>query len=156
MGLDLNYAGRQSESEAALKKVLELRPEFTGAHVALGRVYLSQSRPKEALEEMLKEKEPVFRLCGAPLAYYALGRKAESDSALADLIARFHNEAAFQIAEVYSYRGEVDKAFAWLERANTQHDGGLSELKGDPLLQPLEQDPRYPVFLKKIGLEKRN
>jgi hypothetical protein len=55
-------------------------------------------------------------------------------------------------AEVYSYRGSLNKAFEWLERARTQHDGGLAELRGDPLLRPLESDPRYPAFLTKMGL----
>ncbi len=50
--------------------------------------------------------------------------------------------AAFQIAEIYAYRGETDKAFEWLERAYKQRDGGLSQMKGDPLLRSLERDPR--------------
>jgi hypothetical protein len=37
-------------------------------------------------------------------------------------------------------------------RAYAQRDGGLSEMKGDPLLKNLERDPRYAVFLKKMRL----
>ena len=46
----------------------------------------------------------------------------------------------------------MDKAFAWLERAYAQRDGGLIEMKGDPLLKNLEADPRYAAFLKKMRL----
>jgi hypothetical protein len=49
-------------------------------------------------------------------------------------------------------RGETDKAFEWLERAYEQRDGGLSEIKGDPLLRSLEHDPRYRPFLQKMKL----
>ncbi len=44
------------------------------------------------------------------------------------------------------------KAFEWLERAYKQRDGGLIEMKGDPLLRNLERDPRYAAFLKKMNL----
>ena len=81
-----------------------------------------------------------------------LGKKKEADAALTEYIETYQNEAAFQIAEIYAYRGETDKAFEWLERAYKQRDGGLSQMKGDPLLRSLERDPRYTAFLKKMKL----
>ena len=59
---------------------------------------------------------------------------------------------AFQITELYAFRGENDKAFEWLERAYKQRDGGLAQMKGDPLLRSLEHDPRYRAFLQKMKL----
>jgi len=115
-------------------------------------VYLAQAHPQEALAEMERESEPPMRLYGQALAYHALGRKKESDAALAELIAKFHAESAYQVAEVYAFRGETDRAFDWLERGYTQHDGGLPFMKGDPLLKSLERDPRYAAFLKKMRL----
>jgi len=146
------YAGRLEEAIAAFKKVVELNPEYPGAHYLLGKVYLAQRYPQEALAEMEREPEPIWRLAGLPLAYHALGRNKESDAALAELVAKFHAESAFQIAEVYAFRGETNKAFEWLERAYSQHDGGLASLKGDPLLKNIEHDPRYADFLKKMRL----
>jgi len=93
-----------------------------------------------------------LRLQGQALAYHALGRRKESDLALAELVAKYHAEWAFQIVEVYAARGEADRAFEWLERAYAQRDGGLSEMKGDPLLKSLERDSRYAAFLKKMHL----
>ena len=43
-------------------------------------------------------------------------------------------------------------AFEWLERAYAHHDGGLTFIKGDPLLKNIEHDPRYIPFLKKMHL----
>ena len=71
---------------------------------------------------------------------------------LAKYIEDFQSTAAFQIAEIYAFRGESDKAFEWLERAYQQRDGGLAEMKGDPLLRNIEKDPRYTAFLKKMKL----
>lgn len=59
---------------------------------------------------------------------------------------------AFQIAEVHAWRGDKDQAFQWLERAYAQHDGGLSDLKFDPLLAGLRGDKRFAARVSKMGL----
>jgi hypothetical protein len=59
---------------------------------------------------------------------------------------------AYQIAEVYAYKNEKDKAFEWLERAYNQHDSGLTLLKGDPFLYNIRKDSRYAAFMKKMKL----
>jgi tetratricopeptide (TPR) repeat protein len=146
------WAGRLDEADAAARKGLELDPQFPWLHMLLSRVYLAKSRPQEALSEAEREGAPVFHWQQLSLAYYALGRKAESDRALAELVSKYNATAAFQIAEVYANRGDVDAAFTWLERAYTQRDGGLTFVKGDPLLASLEHDQRYVAFLTKMGL----
>ena len=115
-------------------------------------MHLARSKPQEALAEMQMEQEPIWRGQGLALAYHAAGQKKEADAALAEYVDKYQNEASFQIAEIYAYRGETDKAFEWLERAYKQRDGGLSQMKGDPLLRSLEPDPRYAAFLKKMKL----
>jgi tetratricopeptide (TPR) repeat protein len=150
LGLALHYAGSQEEAKAAVEKALELNPEMDVAHTLLARIYLAQARPREALGEAEKEKQPDWRMFGLALTYYALGRKRESDAALAELSKV--PDAPYQMAEVYAYRGETDKAFEWLERTYTNHDAGLAEMKADPLLKNVEHDPRYAALLQKIGL----
>jgi len=152
LGLSAYYAGRWAEAEAAFRKVLELNPQYPSAHQLLGRLYLAQSKPEEALAEMQKELEPLWRGQGLALAYHAARKKKEADAALAEDIKEFQNDGAFQIAEIYAYRGETDKAFEWLERAYKQRDTGLAVMKGDPLLRSLQHDPRYRAFLQKMKL----
>jgi hypothetical protein len=53
---------------------------------------------------------------------------------------------------VYAWRGRKDQAFQWLERAYAQRDGGLSEIKLDPLLRSLHTDARYQAMLVKMKL----
>ena len=85
-------------------------------------------------------------------ARWAQKRVPESDAALNELIKNEAELAAFQIAEVYAYRGDKDKAFEWLERARRQHDPGLGDLRKDPLLEKLHDDPRWNTFLHTMGL----
>jgi hypothetical protein len=86
------------------------------------------------------------------LAYYALGRRADSDQSLYSLIGLHAADDAFGIAQVYALRGENDRAFEWLDRAYVQHEKALMDIKGDPLIEKLTADPRYKVFLRKMNL----
>ncbi|HSD59407.1 MAG TPA: hypothetical protein VLC55_00950, partial [Burkholderiales bacterium] len=122
-------------------------------HSVLGQVYLARGHPQEALAEMESELEPSERPWGRALAYHALGRKKESDAALAEVIAKYQAEQGpTGIAVAYAFRGETDKAFEWLERAYAQRHWGLTLIKADPYLRKLERDPRYATFLKKMRL----
>jgi hypothetical protein len=60
---------------------------------------------------------------------------------------------AFLVAEVHARRSETDAAFVWLERAYGQRDGGLTGVQKSQRLRSLHADPRWALFLKKMGLE---
>jgi hypothetical protein len=51
----------------------------------------------------------------------------------------------------YARLGEVDEAFAWLERAYEAHEAVLYNLKVQPLADPLRADPRFNDLLRRIG-----
>ena len=61
----------------------------------------------------------------------------------------------YQIAEVYAWRGEKDKAFEWLQISLNDHDTGTLSLLIDPLMRGLSDDVRYDGLLAKIGLPVR-
>ena len=69
------------------------------------------------------------------------------------LIDRFGWTAAYQVAEIYAYRNELDKAFEWLARAYAQRDPGVTFSATDRFLRPLHADPRWQPFLQRPGLE---
>src|SRR6185436_17145403 len=92
------------------------------------------------------------RLLIVSCARWGQKRVAESDAALAELIAVASETGAYQIAEAYGYRKDKDKSFEWLERARRQRDAGLPALRYDTLLASLHDDPRWDAFLRTIGL----
>ena len=152
LGLYSWYAGLLVESIKAHRKCLELNPQYPGAHTFIGRVYLLEGQLNSALIEIGKETDPFWQLYGFALVYYALGKKNESDIELTTLIKKDQYDSAYQIAEIYAYRGEKDKAFDWLERAYNQRDGGLVAIKGDPLLHNIEKNSRCKAFIEKMKL----
>ena len=154
--IDLGYllyvAGRYDEAHAELRKALDLNPQAGFAHFTLGLISIAEGKPQQALPEMEKEPNEWGKLTGQAMAYHAFGREQDSNAALAELIAKHATDSAFQIAQVYAFRGETDKSFEWLERAYKERDAGLPLLKTDPLLKNLHHDPRYAALLKKMRL----
>jgi TolB-like protein len=152
LGSLLLTAGRYAEAKASLEKALSINQKLEGAHAKLGAILLAQGHAQAALAEMNAEPGEWERLTGQALVYHALGRSQDSDAALSKLIATHADDSPYQIAEVYAYRGEIDQAFAWLQRSYLQRDPGLNQLKLDPLLKRLRGDPRYLDLLKKMRL----
>src|SRR6266404_363484 len=110
---DLLYvASRHDEAQAALRKALDLNPQSAYAHLNLGKILIEQGKPQQALAEFEMERAEWGQLTGKALAYHALGREQDSNAALASLIERHHVGAAYQVAQVYAFRGESDKSFA--------------------------------------------
>ena len=152
LGYVLLAVGRDADAEAAFRKVMELDPGGASRHHAIGLALLLQGKTDAALGEMQQETDEGWRLSGLPLVFHALGRRTESDAALAALTGKYARDSAYQIAEVHAFRGEVDLAFEWLERAYAQRDGGVSEIKASRPMRGLVGDPRYKAFLKKLKL----
>jgi adenylate cyclase len=150
--LTYQYAGQMDKAEAAYRTTLILSPDFSGAHYRLGRVLIQQGKPEEALIEMEREASRVYNNTGLAMAHHVLGNHEKSQSALERLIANDAGSAAFQIAEVYAYRNEADKAFEWLEQSLSIRDSGLAGTLGNPAFSGLRADPRWQAFLEKLGL----
>ena len=152
IGLILWTAVRRAEAVTALRKALELAPQYAAAHAWLSIVLLEQGGYEEALAEALQEPEEWGRLFAFAVIHHAAGRQAESNQALHDLTEKWGGMAAYQVAQAHAARGETALAFEWLERAYTQRDPGIFWTKVDPLLRSLHTDPRWDEFLRKMGL----
>jgi tetratricopeptide (TPR) repeat protein len=144
-------AGQLDAAIASFRTTLSLARSRDGAHAELGFALVKKGNAVAALAEIEAESADVWKMIGLPIAYHALGRKADSDAALAALIAKYAKDAAYNIATVYAFRGETDLAFAWLDKANEYGDPGLSEIATERFFDNIRADPRWLPFLRKIG-----
>ena len=144
--------GRLAEAEAAYRKATELNATAAGTHMWLGFVLLARGESKAALAAMEQETDEGYRQYGLALAFGALGRQSDADRALAALETNYADSRAGHIASVYACRKQLDRAFAWLDRAYRQRDGWLPLIKADPCVKNLEPDPRYKALLRKLKL----
>jgi tetratricopeptide (TPR) repeat protein len=153
LAMSLIAANRFEEAEAVCRKGIEIAPQYAAMRSELALALLGQGSGEEARAEATQEVHPGFRLWALVMIDHVLGKKAESDEELKELIEKGAEDGAFQIAEVLAVRGESDAAFEWLERAYAQRDGGLAETKSSPRLRSLHGDARWNGFLRKMGFE---
>jgi hypothetical protein len=80
-----------------------------------------------------------------------LERDDEAQLLLDQMIAEDGGHSAYQVAEIEAFRGEIDSAFEWLQRAYDQKDGGMSEIIGNFFLRNLHADPGWADMLILLG-----
>ena len=148
--------GHLDMAERAFRKSLDVSPTFAGSHRYIGQILLLRGQPREALKEMEAEITS-DRDVGLALVYHALGRRMESEAALARVKDSGGSLHLTNIAVVYAYRGEFKQAFVWLDKAIAARDITLVHtLELDPLLAPLRADPRYSTLLRKMNLPEQS
>jgi adenylate cyclase len=145
-------AGQFADAQVEYAQLVELSPASPNAHAGLGYGFVLQGKFEEAVTAAKDDAADWARLLVVAMARWSQKRIPESDAALARLIESSADTAAYQIAEVYAYREEKDRAFEWLERARRQRDSGLLGLRSDPFFANLHGDPRWDAFLHKMGL----
>jgi len=151
LGSFYNAVGQYALARAVLHEGLAAAPGagFVVREMAFTELY--EGNPAAALERFEQHPQPAVRKYGRAMALYSLGRAKESQQALDELIAANGEDWAYQIAQVFAWRADLDHAFEWLERARSQHDTGLRMVKYDRLLQTLRGDARYAAFLRKMN-----
>jgi hypothetical protein len=70
---------------------------------------------------------------------------------LTGLIGKHEQHWPYYTAAVLAYRGEADRAFAWLDKAVAYGDPALSFIAGETWFSNLYEDPRWLPFLERIG-----
>jgi TolB-like protein/tetratricopeptide (TPR) repeat protein len=137
---------------AALERAIDLSPNAGLSHAFLALTRLEQGRTEQALPLAQTESHGVFRNMAVAVIQHALGHPAQSDAALQTVIDDYGWTAAYQVAEVYAYRGQSDRAFEWLEKGYAQRDPGVAMSARDPYLASLHADPRWRPFLERINV----
>ncbi|HEY6619792.1 MAG TPA: hypothetical protein VIY68_09625 [Steroidobacteraceae bacterium] len=84
------------------------------------------------------------------MIYDKLGRRADAERELAKMKAAGGDAAAYQYATIYAQWGQRAKALESLETALRLRDPGLQNLKTDPLMDPLREEPRFKKVMREL------
>ncbi len=152
MGYDHLALKELDASTAALRRAMDIAPLSAWAGYGLGMNLLLQRRFADALAQGESIVDPTLALAIRAAAEFSLGHEARSRALLKELIQEHADSGAYQVAEVYAWRGEHEAALQWLERARQQLDGGLQFVKFEPLVDSLRGDPRFAEFLRRMNL----
>jgi tetratricopeptide (TPR) repeat protein len=152
-------AGRLPEALEQAQKTLQLDPHFAPAHQTLGWAYLHNGNHIEAIQEFQKAlqlsgTDDTDLMLDLGFAYATAGDQEEARKILAKL--RTYHESGLvpsgSVGILYGALGELDEAFAWLEKAFEERDPQLTYLKAGRRFEPLRHDPRFQQFVHRMGL----
>ena len=148
----LASTGRMDAARAAIGKAVEVQPRSNSYRAQQARIEaMSGNAPRAlALAQALPPDE--WRDYAMASVLQDGPDRAAADAALQALIDRRADSMAYQIAEVYAQRRDLDNAFKWLDRAWANRDPGVAYLLYDPYLLRLKDDPRFAAFTRKVGL----
>jgi TolB-like protein len=148
----LAYSKRYADAIPLAQRATQLAPTISRSHTLLGLCLLQLGRTADAKAEYSKASpDDIYRLTGESMLSYRQGNRAAADQSLQQAQRVFGDSASYQYAEIYAQRGDVEPAFAALNRAWTIHDPGLTTLRVDPFLDPLRGDPRFAELERKLN-----
>jgi TolB-like protein/Flp pilus assembly protein TadD len=152
MGRD--YAGAM----ARCRHTIELHPEHVYAHWVLGAVLLQTGRADEAAAQLERaltfaESHPVLLAWLAHVkAVMGCRSQAEALIARARALEGTRYVPPFHLALAYTGLGDLDEAFAALDRAWLDRDPALATLDAEPRFEPLRGDARYQVLVERLRI----
>jgi serine/threonine-protein kinase len=147
----LQYAGRQVEAIAALQTTLALDSTY---YLALSRMAIS-SVAVNRCDDALRAITGVHDILVTSYVGYVLAschRQAEARALASDLERHSSQRPAvpLELAATYAALGEKDKAFAWLERAYSDHSWPLFQMRVDLAFASLRSDPRFQAIVSRM------
>jgi tetratricopeptide (TPR) repeat protein len=142
-------SGRFEEAEANgnIARALGMRLDYS-----IAKTKLQQGRAEEALlvfEQMDGRNHQ--KLHTMAMALYSLGRQAAFEATFAELRKRWGDEQPIFIALVYSWAGDTDAAFDWLDKAIEKEVFAVIRAYSSPFFRNLHADPRWDAVLERIG-----
>ena len=132
------------------RKTLELESTYVPAYWVLVQAYGGLGEYEEVLNicehGMSYAEDDTVLQAFRGWAYGKLGRRAEAEALLNQLIQRRRNGyfSGFLIAVCYDGLGDIDGAVKWLTRAYEDCDGLCPALNVWFMFDPLRSDPRFP------------
>jgi Flp pilus assembly protein TadD len=137
--------------------VLAQNPTYQWALWQLGSV-LSAASDDEAAIQTLEKAAQINRtpsvLGTLGQAYARAGRTRDAEKLLGELLALSHHSYVPPHAMVHIYLGlgDREKVFEWMEKSYQERSNSLLWIGVGTLFDPVRSDPRFDMYLRKIGL----
>ena len=148
----LFYERKYQESEAQSIKNVELDPNYWYTHLQLFYVYRMKRDYASAVSELAKVQDAR----GEPDAAQLI-RESFAGGDWRGFLKRITDQRTglklypYFVATFFAELGEKDQAFAMLNESIETKDQHASQMKVDPFMDPLRDDPRFQEVLKKAG-----
>ncbi|MCA1638363.1 MAG: protein kinase, partial [Acidobacteria bacterium] len=150
------YHARRFDEAIVKKKIhADSAAENPFAHLGLANVYTAKGQYAKAMlsyQTSIKLEETTSALIYLGRVYALSGKRNEAMAILDKLKTTEKYISPTELAILYAALGDQEKAFASLEKAFTERDFQLTNLKVEPGYDPLRDDPRFVDLLRRVGL----
>ncbi len=151
---DVEYTARRyAEAIPPMRRALELSPQLSVAHSAIGASLLMIGRVDEARAEYDLEPNGLFKLPGLAIIAHRQGRQADAVRSFEQLASEHGDNSLYQQAQVLAQWGQEAQAMARLAEALARTDAGLIYLRNDPFVDPLRRNPAFISLLNRLGFD---
>jgi len=171
-GFELNPGGSHAATETAIyyqlreyakvveasRKSVEAEPNQWFDYYFLGMGYEGLGQRADAIPEFERANTMAAGdqdvSAGLAYAYAAVGRRADAEKILRDLVEQSKNSyvSPYMIATIHAGLGDREKAFEFLDKAYEERSMDLVwHLKSDPRIESLRSDPRFHALWRRIG-----
>lgn len=152
LGLMYLFTGDPERALAKLDTVQILSPQRYGTHAFRCLAYLLMGEIELAREAIEQEPSESDQASGRALIFHELGQDAQFEQEVSRLIELSGEEYGSEVALVYAWAGDLDRAFYWLEKERDSGAGsGWTQILGYPQTKNLTADPRWLPFLRSVG-----
>ncbi len=155
----LAHGGRDDEAIASLRKAFDINPNFWIAHLQMSRILSRQGKYAEAIAELNQARrfseDDAGVIAGLGIAWARAGDAAKARAALDELqsVSSGQYVAPSNFAGLYAALGQMDQAFAALDRAYAERDPEMAFLNNWEAADTLRTDPRYAVLRRRMNLD---
>jgi tetratricopeptide (TPR) repeat protein len=152
------YARDFDDAIAQAQVTLEHFPNFFLFRFWLGSAYREKKMYPQAIEQFDLARKETGNNPAMLMAYgHTLGvsgDRAGARKVLAELqqLSKSRYVPALYFAVMYTGLGELDQAFAWLDKAYRERNDRLVYLAVDPIADPLRSDPRFHDLMNRLHL----
>jgi serine/threonine-protein kinase len=160
VGMSHYYAGQYEQALQAFHRLSEIPPFSLRAvdRVGLARAYAAVGRYQDAVSELQtainQEGQLTPWIAELARTHAAAGNHGEARRLLASILAdpKRARSSPANIAFVYIELGEMEHAFAELERAVQEKATVMLWANVDPRFNRIRDDPRFAEILRRIGI----
>ena len=151
------FARRYDEAIEQCRRTLAMKPNFSWTYLCIYEAQVQKGERAGAVETQKK----MLALAGvseAEIAKVLIGPPADALNSLRrfwlsrEIQSRANYLSYYQAATTLAALGDVDGAVAALERTLRDRDSGVVNLRVDPRMDPLRQNPRFATLLRDTRL----
>ena len=142
---------RFEEAIGACTQALALAPSRAYSKYRISDSLILLNRPDEARAVLVKlSTDDIFMQTDEAIIAARRGDHTGAETWMAKIRAANGDASSYQYAQINAQLGNIDGAFAALNKGIEALDPGLLNLKSDPFLDPIRKDPRYAALLTRL------